>query len=572
MFDFDAMIRAAAANIRDPKPTIAFPYDIPQRILMDLADAGVIGGWIADSREQALASHGAKGWWTNRSRPDLEIGKNSSKTLALMGVEPSWRLSRGLLAKSWRAGVRRLVAADNAGRIVEDVSGADLVKALTDRLFQPGDRPTADFTACYDMFFRALGDEMRAPPESFEPDRILILIGSLGPGGAERQASYLASEIARRGVHKVELACYNLSPPGDFFRPEALAAGVRVVEIKPTDIDRLSPAARDALKEAEERFSAIGGPSLLYVVLQLCEAIKESRAATVHTWMDYNNVLGGIAATLAGAPRLVMSGRSVSPESFQIFQPYMRPGYAAVFARRKTVLLNNSDAGARDYERWLGLPARSIATVRNGFEQPLIDRAKARRESREARGWTDTTKVVGSVLRFSEEKRPDYLVDVAIRILESRQDIRFAFFGDGPMRAKLLDRVASVGLSDKILLPGATRQAMAEIAGFDVFVLASRMEGLPNVLVEAQLMGAPVVCTGVGGMGETIVEGATGLVASGDSPAAFADVLLGLLDDSERLRRMSAAALEHSGQRFSIARMVDETMNVYGSADVEATA
>jgi glycosyltransferase involved in cell wall biosynthesis len=97
----------------------------------------------------------------------------------------------------------------------------------------------------------------------------------------------------------------------------------------------------------------------------------------------------------------------------------------------------------------------------------------------------------------------------------------------------------------------------------DVFMLTSRMEGLPNVLIEAQSVGVPVVTTGQGGMRETYDEGITGWTASSASPHALADAAVPLLIDSHLRGRASTAARQFVRGRFDGEKMIDSVSDLF---------
>src|SRR5207302_9722355 len=126
-------------------------------------------------------------------------------------------------------------------------------------------------------------------------------------------------------------------------------------------------------------------------------------------------------------------------------------------------------------------------------------------------------------------------------------DARFVVVGDGPMRSKL-ERAAR-GLP--FTFTGAVDDVPAQLAGFDVFALPSRFEGLCLAVIEAQAAGVPVVATPVGGIVETAVPGETGLlVPPGDAPA-LADAILRVLDRPEEAAAMAAEARRRVLGRFS---------------------
>jgi glycosyltransferase involved in cell wall biosynthesis len=99
----------------------------------------------------------------------------------------------------------------------------------------------------------------------------------------------------------------------------------------------------------------------------------------------------------------------------------------------------------------------------------------------------------------------------------------------------------------------------------DVFVLTSRMEGLPNVLIEAQCAGVPVVTVIVGGAAETFIEGKTGFGIGNATPEALTEALLRLTLDPKRRRDMSDAASTFAREEFSVGRMMARTLQLYKS-------
>jgi glycosyltransferase involved in cell wall biosynthesis len=112
-------------------------------------------------------------------------------------------------------------------------------------------------------------------------------------------------------------------------------------------------------------------------------------------------------------------------------------------------------------------------------------------------------------------------------------------------------------------LLGRRDDAPALLAAADVALLTSRVEGTPNVLMEAQAAGTPVVATRVGGIPDAVRDGATGLLAaSGDAPA-LAQAVVSLLVDRAMHARMSAAAAEFARAEFSLERAARAMCGLY---------
>ena len=92
------------------------------------------------------------------------------------------------------------------------------------------------------------------------------------------------------------------------------------------------------------------------------------RPSVVHAWQDSTSIKAGIAAVIAGVPRIVLASRNATPINFTYYQDYMYPAYRALASLESIVFLNNSEAGAVDYTQWLGMPRERFVVVRNGVD------------------------------------------------------------------------------------------------------------------------------------------------------------------------------------------------------------
>jgi glycosyltransferase involved in cell wall biosynthesis len=355
-----------------------------------------------------------------------------------------------------------------------------------------------------------------------------------------------------------------LTPPVSNFHEATVRDGggeVHVVKLSGGRYD--DPQLDQLVAYFRGRYGSIGFHYVVEGILDYALFLREQRPALLHTWMDSCNVRAGFAALLVGVPRLILSGRSVAPDHFAIFQPYMRAGYRTILDSTDAIILNNSHAGANDYARWLGCHSERIDVIHNGFEFPEDIRSH-RPTARVELGFGDENVVLGGILRFSEEKRPDLWLEVADRFVRADPKHRAVAFGDGPMRPGLLAEIEKRGLTGRVFMPGITRDAWASFSAFDIFILTSRMEGLPNVLIEAQASGLPVVAPDVGGAGETLVDGVTGLLAPDDGPDTLARLCIELGQDDARRARMGSAGAAFARTEFSADRMVERTLAIYG--------
>jgi glycosyltransferase involved in cell wall biosynthesis len=114
-----------------------------------------------------------------------------------------------------------------------------------------------------------------------------------------------------------------------------------------------------------------------------------------------------------------------------------------------------------------------------------------------------------------------------------------------------------------MVMPGNEKDTAVAIAAMDVFLLTSRLEGFPNVLVEAQALGVPVVTTDGGGAAETLVQGRTGYAIRPQSANLLADAILQILSDTAWRESARQATQSFVRERFSMSQMVDRTLDAY---------
>jgi glycosyltransferase involved in cell wall biosynthesis len=125
-------------------------------------------------------------------------------------------------------------------------------------------------------------------------------------------------------------------------------------------------------------------------------------------------------------------------------------------------------------------------------------------------------------------------------------------YGEGPAKAALIKKIKNNGLSQILSINGSTKNIYEAMRDFDIFLLTSKYEGLPNVLIEAQLLGIPVVATNAGGSAETFIPGETGFIITHRRPADIASQINFLINDIDRYTKFSIKAAIYAEKRFDI--------------------
>lgn len=399
------------------------------------------------------------------------------------------------------------------------------------------------------------------------PTRVLLLNEGLAAGGAERQI--VNTLIGLRDSGRCEsvtlLAEYiDHAPHLDFFLHQLESHDIEVAQVQ-----RAITLADDGLSYLPPSIAELvadlpGG--ILEEILNLVEEFRARRPSVVHAWQDSTSIKAGIAAVIAGVPRILLASRSVAPMNFSYYQDYMYPAYRALASLDCVTFLNNSEAGAADYTRWLGLPRERFAVVRNGVNLNYLKRAddSAVREYRQSLGIPPDAQVVGSVFRFWAEKRPMLWLQTAARLANRFPEVHFLIIGEGPMRHDMESFINSNGLKDRVHLPGTRPAVATPLSAMNVFLLTSKFEGTPNVILEAQWLGLPIVATDAGGTRESFDCNVTGLLAANPAAEELASLIGEYLTNATAMTLAKTRGPEFVAQDFGITKMIQRTIDLYG--------
>ncbi len=162
----------------------------------------------------------------------------------------------------------------------------------------------------------------------------------------------------------------------------------------------------------------------------------------------------------------------------------------------------------------------------------------------------DTRRIVAAG-RLTPQKGFDMLLDAFAVVAAEHPDWTLTVYGHGPWRAQLIARRDALGLTDVVHFAGVTPHLDRELAAASIFVLSSRFEGLPMVLLEAMSTGLPVAAFDCPtGPREVIEPGVNGLLVPAQDTGALAAAINELIGDPERRRAMGAAAFETSRAYF----------------------
>lgn len=212
-----------------------------------------------------------------------------------------------------------------------------------------------------------------------------------------------------------------------------------------------------------------------------------------------------------------------------------------------------------------GLQKDQVSVLHNGIDIGFWSRQKAKPDFRRELEIPAEGFLVGTVARITMEKDLPTFYRVAEKVATRVPQVRFAIVGDGygDELEKARDQVRELGLERLIHFTGHRNDLLNIYASFDLFLMTSLTEGLPNTMLEAMALGLPVVSTAVGGVPELVEPGVTGFLAEvGDIEGLSGQVITLLLNPELRVS-FGNAARRRIEERFAFDHRVRTMEEIY---------
>lgn len=355
---------------------------------------------------------------------------------------------------------------------------------------------------------------------SRERHRICLVVGQLTLGGLERQAYLLATGL---DPSRFEVAIVSMTRGGPW--ADALRrAGLTVVEL----------GRRGHLDWRR--------------LLGMARIFRSIRPHIVYSFNYEANAYARLAGLLARVPVLVTGERNI----------YMsrRMGLLErVLIRFTECVICNAEAIRRDLIDRVGLPEQKVMTIRNGVVIRSSPGPVERHSARRLIGASENEIVVGTIAGLAARKNLTMLIRAA-SLCQAGTPLRFCVVGGGPDEKTLRTAIRDHAVEGRFTLLGEREDAWTLLAGFDLFVLSSSTEGLPNALMEAMVAGLPCVCTDVGGCRELVEHGETGYLVNPGDERELADRIVELAGDASLRSIMGVAGRKRIADGYSVERLV----------------
>ena len=359
---------------------------------------------------------------------------------------------------------------------------------------------------------------------------VLHLIGTLSPGGAERNLFYLAPHLSKSRL-RYGICC--LMHRGEF-ADEIERMGIPVFEM-----------------HYRRRYA-------LQTLLRLRRLLVDGEVAVVHTHLFESGVMGRLAAWLARVPIVITHEHG---------KTLWKRWHHTMFERLAIHFTDLRIAVSKDIMNLRvsreGTPPDKIRIIYNAVDPERFTLAQSARSSKRKELGLEDCLVVGTIGRLVEAKAYDLFIDVAHQACNLSQDLRFILVGEGPLRQELERKRDRLGLGKSFEFLGQRSDIAELMAAMDIYMITSLREGLPMTLIEAMMSAKPIISTAVGGIPDTIADGEDGLLIEGRACEALVGALMGLLEQPEKMKDFGLKARRKAIERYAPEKVLNQLEAVY---------
>jgi len=374
--------------------------------------------------------------------------------------------------------------------------------------------------------------------------KVLFIITKSNWGGAQRYVYDMARSLSSKGFYSQVAAGTYFGKGG--LNEKILRLGIPFIEIKDLkrDVDVFSSTLSLFNPIAWIRSIVHETGTLLFFI----SLLNKEKPEILHLNSPKAGGLGAVAGKIVGIKKIIYTAHGWA---FFEGRPQIQKVFLRLLSWLTIVLVDQTIAvSVRDRDAFTQWPfiKNKITLVHNGIS---IDKKPHKIRT--------PTQSIGTVAELHKNKGLDCL----IRALTHTPSLELRIVGNGDERRHLEEMAEKLGVSKRVYFLGFISPVHTELEKLEIFILPSRKEGLPYVLLEAGLAKAPVVATAVGGIPEIIEHEKTGLLVPPENPEALASAITRLHNDTALQRKLSENLYKKVTEQFSIEQMVQKTVALY---------
>lgn len=299
---------------------------------------------------------------------------------------------------------------------------------------------------------------------------------------------------------------------------------------------------------------------LLPFILELRRVFLNKGINIVHTFQIQSDILGGIAARLAGVTALYSIFESkIIEDNISPIKHYFYKISNSIIKNwfRRTVVV--SQGLKNELIEGKFRPPHRIEIIQIGLDIP-----DGRKEYKwEFKNLLQKRPLIGTIGRFSHEKALECFIKAMPLILQSNAHTEFLIVGKGPEEKKLKELARKLNLETKLTFKPWVDDVFSIMNAIDIFVITSMREGCPHILLEAFSMGRPVVASRIEGISDIVEDGKDGLLVDTGNPQALAQRILYLCDNPQEAILLGENGLRKIRDKFTIKTEMQKYEELY---------
>lgn len=368
------------------------------------------------------------------------------------------------------------------------------------------------------------------------PMKVLWIIDSLGPGGAEGLMLPLLKNMS-----------------GSTITPRVCALRVRNGNPIAVELEKINVAVD--LLPIENLRDVTGFKHLV-------EYIHRHKPDVVHTQLEASDILGTLAAKYLNIPSVatVHTLDIPSPKKRVYWRNRLRWSILGWFAKRVIAV---SDI-TRDVYLKLGISGKKIVTMYNGIDLNVFSRRGTRASQKmNILNLSPESVVITTVAVLREPKGIQFMLQAIPAILKETPKLFYVIAGDGDYRTALEELSTQLNIQEHVIFLGHRTDIPEILAASDLFVFPTLQDALPTVLFEAMAVGLPIIASEVGGVPEIIRHQENGFLIPPADPSSLAGACIHMLRDRDYSGRLSRSALHTVKDRFDIKKQIQNLVSLY---------
>ena len=306
-----------------------------------------------------------------------------------------------------------------------------------------------------------------------------------------------------------------------------------------------SPFISEARKRGITVHVIRGGRYDPLIVREIISLLKKLKIDILHTHEPRSDLFGCLAGKISRTP-IVATMHGWIANSWKQETIIRINKWAARFFDYVIVV----NVPMRDDLLKEGIPPPIISVLHNCIVKENYYRDQRKGYISQSIGKEIGSPVIGTLGRLSPEKGHGDFVEAAAIVLSRGYKAHFVIVGDGPEAGKIDGMISGKGLGDSVTMAGYLRDPRRVLQEFDLMVLPSYSEGLPNVVLESLMMEVPVISTAVGGVPDIIRDGEEGTLIPPGNPGTMAQAIIDFLNDPEKYKAMALKGKKIVEDRF----------------------